>query len=170
MSIGMCVARAFCVIVTVGVAGAFDPARAEEAVAGFVLERLSKGHVHVWRAIDQGREMRPTHPESHALPPCEGCGNGPEPPPTSFTSRWSPRSRWRRGESESSHVEHVDPAGLRHVAVIRLCPRNIELARTRPAPDAINSPRPLRRSHRYREIRGGAGSRAGSRRVFPREL
>jgi len=34
-------------------------------------------------------------------------------------------------------VERVDPAGLRHVAVIRLCPRNIELARTRTAPDAI---------------------------------
>ena len=45
MSIGTCVARAFCVIVTVGVAGAFDPARAGEADTGFVLERLSKGHL-----------------------------------------------------------------------------------------------------------------------------
>jgi len=77
MSIGTCVARAFCVIVTVGVAGALDPARAGEtnlhsglepldarrttAVGstparggtGFVLERLSKGHVRVWRAIER---------------------------------------------------------------------------------------------------------------------
>jgi hypothetical protein len=137
MSIGTCVARAFCIIVTVGVAGAFDPAHAGEAGAGFVLERLSKGHVRVWRAIEQ--VVSASNPSGE-----------PRSPTLRRLWEWARTSthvlhvemvsplKMASGRVGVFHVEHVDPARLRHVAVIRLCPRNIELARTRPAPDAID--------------------------------
>ena len=137
MSIGTCVARAFCIIVTVGVAGALDPPHAGEAGTGFVLERLSKGHVRVWRAIEQ--VVSASNPSGE-----------PRSPTLRRLWEWARTSthvlhiemvsplKMASGRVGVFHVERVDPAGLRHVAVIRLCPRNIELARTRPAPDAID--------------------------------
>jgi hypothetical protein len=136
MSIGKCVARAFCVIVTVGVAGALDPARAGEADTGFVLELLSKRHVRVWRAIEL--VVSASNPSGE-----------PRSPTLRRLWEWARTSthvlhvemvsslRMTSGQVGVFEVERVDPAGLRHVAVIRLCPRNIELARTRTAPDAI---------------------------------
>ena len=135
MSIGTCVARAFCVIVTVGVAGALDSAHAGEAGTGFVLERLSKGHVRVWRAIEQ--VVSASNPSGE-----------PRSPTLRRLWEWARTSthvlhvemvsplKMASGQVGVFDVERVDPAGLRHVTVIRLCPRNIELARTRPAPDA----------------------------------
>ena len=160
MSIRTCVARAFCVIVTAGVAGAPDPARAGErtsipasrgetqgndghglapgeAGTGFLLDRLSKGHVRIWRAIEQ-----------------VVAASGPSGEPRSPTLRrlWE----WARTSTHVLHVEmvspsrvpaglvgvfrveRVDPAGLSHVAVIRLCPWNIRHARVGPAPNAVD--------------------------------
>ena len=137
MSIGKCVARALCVIVTVGVAGALDPARAGEVGTGFVLERLSKRHVRILRAIEL--VVSASNPSGE-----------PRSPTLRRLWEWARTSRhvihvemlsplkMASGQVGVFHVELVDPAGLRHVAVIRLCPRNIELARTRPAPDAID--------------------------------
>jgi hypothetical protein len=135
MSIGTCVARAFCVIVTAGVAGASDPTRAGEAGTGLLLDRLSKGHIRTWRAIEQV---------------VAACGPSGEPRSPTLRRLWE----WARTSTHALHVEmvsrskiptghvgvfrveRVDPAGLTHVAVIRLCPWNIQRARARPAPDA----------------------------------
>jgi hypothetical protein len=103
---------------------------------GFVLERLSKGHVRVWRAIElvvnasnpSGEPRSPTlrrlwewaRTSTHVL----------------HVEMFSPL-KMASGQVGVFRVERVDPASLRHVAVIRLCPRNIELARARTAPDAI---------------------------------
>ena len=138
MSIGKCVARAFCVIVTVGVVGACDPAWAGETDRhGLLLERLSKGQLRVWRAIEQ--VVAASDPSGQPLSP-------------TLRRQWE----WARTSTHVLHVEmvspskmasglvgvfqveRVDPAGLRHVAVIRLCPGNIERARARPAPDAVD--------------------------------
>ena len=142
MSIRSCVVRAFCVIVTAGVASAPGFACAGEtdhlpgAGTGFLLDRLSKGHVRTWRAIEQ-----------------VVAASGPSGEPRSPTLRrlweWArtsthvlhiemvSRSKVAAGVVGVFRVERVDPAGLNHVAVIRLCPWNIQRARARPAPDAI---------------------------------
>jgi hypothetical protein len=49
------------------------------------------------------------------------------------------RSKVAAGVVGVFRVERVDPAGLTHVVVIRLCPWNIERARARPAPDATHT-------------------------------
>jgi hypothetical protein len=138
MSIRRSVARAYCVIVTAMIAGAPDPARAGEAnpLPGFRLDRLSKGHIRTWRAIEQ-----------------VVAASGPSEEPCSPTLRrlWE----WARTCTHVLHVEmacppnfvgtvgvfrveRVDPAGLAHVAVIQLCPRSIQYATVRPAPDAVD--------------------------------
>jgi hypothetical protein len=162
MSIRTCVARAFCVIVMAGVAGAPDPARAGEADlhpglerggaggttvmspppakagAGFRLERLSKGHTRLWRAIEQvvvasnpsGEPRSPTlrrlwewvRASSHVL----------------YVEMVSP-SKVAAGVVGVFRVERVDPAGQSHVAVIRLCPWNIRYAKAGLGPNAVSS-------------------------------
>jgi hypothetical protein len=136
MSIRTFVARVLCVVVTAGVAATSDPARAGES--GFLLDRLSKGHLRTWRAIEQ-----------------VVAASGPSGEPRSPTLRrlWE----WARKSNHVLHVEMVSPskvphgvvglfrvkrvdsAGLTHVTVIRLCPRNIQRARARAAPDATVS-------------------------------
>ncbi len=134
MSIRTCVARVLCVIVTTGVAGASDPARAGET--GFLLDRLSEGNVRTWRAIEQvvaapGLSGEPRSPTLRRL--WEWARTSTHALHVEMVSR----SRIPTGHVGIFHVERVDPAGLTHVAVIRLCPDNIERARVRPAPDAI---------------------------------
>jgi hypothetical protein len=138
MSIGTGVARAFCVVVTVGVVGACDPAWAEETDPhGLLLERLSKGELRVWRAIEQvvaasNTSGQPRSPTLRHL--WEWARTSPH---VLHVEMVSP-SKMATGIVGGFHVERVDPAGLRHVAVIRLCPGNIERARVRPAPDAVD--------------------------------
>jgi hypothetical protein len=141
MSIRSCVARAFCVIVTAGVAGAPDPARAGEkdhlpgAGTGFLLDRLSKGHVRTWRAIEQvvlasGPSGEPRSPTLRRL--WEWARTSAQ----VFHVEMVSKSKMPTGHVGLFRVERVDPAGLTHVAVIRLCPWNIQRASVRPAPDA----------------------------------
>ena len=133
MSNARCVARAFCVIVTAGVASAPDPARAGEAGTGLLLDRLSKKHVRTWRVIEQ-------------VVAASGPSGEPRSPTLRRLWQWArtsthalhvemvSRSKTATGHVGVFRVERVDPAGLTHVAVIRLCPRNIQRAVARPAP------------------------------------
>ena len=135
MSVTKCVARAFCVIVTAGVACAPDPARAGEAGTGLLLDRLSKKHVRTWRAIEQvvaasGPSGEPRSPTLRRL--WEWARTSTHALHVEMVSR----SKIPTGHVGVFRVERVDPAGLSHVAVLRLCPRNIQRARARPAPDA----------------------------------
>jgi hypothetical protein len=138
MSIKTCVARAFCLIVTAGVVSAPDPARAGEAGTGLLLDRLSKGHLRTWRAIEQvvgasGPSGEPRSPTLRRL--WEWARTSTHVLHVEMVSR----SKIPTGHVGLFRVERVDPAGLTHVAVIRLCPWNIQLARVRPAPDAIDA-------------------------------
>jgi hypothetical protein len=161
MSIETSVARALCIVLTAGAASAPDPAAARESdthpvlergdfrgtgivssrpaeAGGFLLDRLSKGQVRIWRAIEKIVEASDSsgHPRSPTL-----------------------RRLWDRART-STHVLHVemvspfkvpsgivgvfrvervDPEGRSHVAVIRLCPSNIRRAVAGPGPDAVDS-------------------------------
>jgi len=160
MSIRTCVARAFCVALTIGVASTLNPAPAREtdpppglerrdsaakvvagsfpakAGTGLLLDRLSKGDVRIWSAIEE------------VIATSNASGQ-----PRSPTLRrlWD----WARTTTHVLHVEmvspfgqptgiagvfrleRVDPAGLSHVAVIRLCPRNIRYAKAARGPNSV---------------------------------
>jgi hypothetical protein len=138
MSIRSCVARAFFVVLTAGVASAPAPARAGEAGGGLLLDRLSKGHIRTWRAIEQvvaasGPSGEPRSPTLRRL--WEWARTSTHALHVEMVSR----SKIPSGHVGLFRVERVDPAGLSHVAVIRLCPWNIERARVRPSPDAIDA-------------------------------
>jgi hypothetical protein len=156
MSIGTQVARCLCVVLAAGVArveAAAAPNRDPHLVAasapavlpdpaaprsGFLLDRLSKGDLNLWRAIE---EVVAASDETGA--------------PRSRTLRrlWD----WARTSTHALHVEmvrpsrlpggtagifrveRVDPAGRTHVVVIRLCPDNIRRAKAGRGPDPIET-------------------------------
>jgi hypothetical protein len=160
MSIRTCVARALCVALMAGVASASDPAparesdpppglrrrdgaavvssRSERAGTGLLLGRLSKGDVRIWRAIE----------DVVAVSAASG-----EPRSPTLRQLWE----WARNTTHVLHVEmvspfgqpagiagvfrveRVDPAGQSHVAVIRLCPRNIRKANAARGPNSVVS-------------------------------
>ena len=159
MSIKTCVARAFCVVVTAAVAGAPHPARAGEpdhlpvperqapratvvsspparAGTGFRLDRLSKGDVRTWRAIEQvvaasGPSGEPRSPRLRRL--WEWARTSPHVLHVEMVSRF----RVPAGTVGVFRVERVDPAGLSHVTVIRLCPGNIQNAKVGRGPNSV---------------------------------
>jgi hypothetical protein len=162
MSIRTCVAEAFCVAIVAGVASAADPAPAREtdllrglerpdsvatvvvsspparAGTGLLLERLSKGHLRIWRAIQ----------EVVAAPDASG---EPRSPTLRRLSEWACTSPHvlhvemvspfgqPAGTAGVFRVERIDPAGQSHVAVIQLCPRNIRNARAARGPNSVVS-------------------------------
>ena len=135
MSIKTCIAWVLCVFVTAGVVGAPGPARAGEAGNGLLLDRLSRAHVRTWRAIEHvaaasGQSGEPRSPTLRRL--WEWAQTSTHVLHVEMVSR----SKVAAGVVGVFSVERVDPAGLTHVAVIRLCPWNIQHARARPAPDA----------------------------------
>jgi len=156
MSIGAHVAGCCCVVLATvasvpSVAGAPQPDPNRVAAlaptilpepaapaSGFVLDRLSKGDLRLWRAIE---EVVTAADETGA--------------PRSATLRrlwdWARtsthalhiemvrRSRLPSGTVGIFRVEHVDPRGLAHAMVIRLCPENIRRAKVSQGPDPIAS-------------------------------
>jgi len=162
MSIRTCVASAFCVVLTTGVASAADPDPARETDAhpglqkrgpaatgiprpapvttgkGLLLDRLSRGHVRTWRAIEKVAVA------SHA---------SGEPRSPTLRRLWD----WARTSTHVLHVEmispfmqpagiagvfrveRIDPAGQSHVVVIRLCPRNIRSAVVGRGPNSVQA-------------------------------
>jgi hypothetical protein len=135
MSIKTCLARVLCVFVTAAVASAPDPARAGEAGKGLLLDRLSKRYFRTWSAIEKvlaasGPAGEPRSPTLRRL--WEWARTSTHALRVEMVSR----SKIPTGHVGVFRVEHVDPSGLTHVAVIRICPRNIQVARVRPAPDA----------------------------------
>jgi hypothetical protein len=105
---------------------------------GFLLDRLSEGDLRLWRAIE---EVVTASDETGA--------------PRSATLRrlsdWARtsthalhvemvrRSRLPAGTAGIFRVERVDPRGLSHAVVIRLCPENIRRAKVSQGPDPIAS-------------------------------
>ena len=162
MSIRTCVARAFFVVLTTGVASAPDPAHAREAGShprlekrepvtmgilrrapatrgkGFLLDRLSKGDVRTWRAIEE-------------VVGASNASGEPRSPTLRRLSEWARTSthvlhvemvspfRQPAGTAGVFRVERIDPAGQSHVAVIRLCPRNIRHAVVGRGPNSVES-------------------------------
>jgi hypothetical protein len=154
------VARAFCVVLTAGAVSLPDLARGREidrqsglggrdsvaqvgapasrAGSGLVLDRLSKGHLRTWRAIGEivaasdasGQPRSPTlrglwewaHAASHVI----------------HVEMVSP-SKVANGLVGVFQVERVDPSGLRHVAVLRICPTNIRRAVAGSGPNSVDS-------------------------------
>ncbi len=151
------VAGCFCVVLATGVAAgpaaAAAPKGAPNRVAavapavlpqppttetGFLLDRLSKGDLRLWRAIE----------EVVAASDATGA-------PKSATLRrlWD----WARSSRHALHVEmvgpsrlpagtagifrveRVDPAGRTHAVVIRLCPENVRRAKASGGPDPIET-------------------------------
>jgi hypothetical protein len=106
--------------------------------SGFVLDRLSKGDLRLWHAIEE------------VVASSDAAGA-----PRSATLRrlwdWARtsthalhvemvrRSRLPAGTAGIFRVERVDPAGLSHAVVIRLCPENIQRAKAGQGPDPIAS-------------------------------
>ena len=162
MSIGTCVARAFCVALTAGVASASDPAPARETdphsglerrdsvpmmVGGFVparggtgllLERLSKADVRIWRGIEKvvaasDASGQPRSPTLQRL--WEWARTTPHVLHVEMVSPFGQPA----GIAGVFRVERVDPAGQSHVAVIRLCPRNIRNAKAARGPNSVVS-------------------------------
>ena len=180
MSIKTCVARAFCVVVTAAVAGAPHPARAGEpdhlpvperqapratvvsslparAGTGFRLDRLSKGHVRTWRAIEQvvaasGPFGEPRSPRLRRL--WEWARTSPHVLHVEMVSR----SRVAAGIVGVFQVERVDPAGLSSRHGHPALPGEHPKRQGRAGSELGHPLRPLRGSHRCREIRGGPGT------------
>lgn len=152
MSIRTRVARCLCAVALVGSAGAASAREAgvsrslEEVgtpdqapgarAAGLVLDRLSERDLRTWRDIEA------------VVAATDARGR-----PRSATLRrlWT----WAQASQHVIHVEivppselpdgvvgkfraeQVDPEGLRHVAVIQLCPGNIRRARVAPSPNGV---------------------------------
>lgn len=162
MSIRTCVARAFCVVLTTGVASAPDPAHARETDAhpglekrdpvvtgiprpapattgkGFLLDRLSKAHLRTWRAIEgvvaaSNEAGQPRSPKLRRL--WEWARTSTHVLHVEMVSPF----RQPAGTAGVFRVERIDPAGQSHVAVIRLCPRNIRCAVVGRGPNSVES-------------------------------
>jgi hypothetical protein len=110
-----------------------QPAAAE---GGFVLDRLSKRDLRTWRAIEQVVTDTDASgaPRSAALRRLWDWAWASK--HVLHVEMVSP-SRLAAGMVGVFRVESFDPAGLRHVAVIRLCPTNIQRAKATSAPDAV---------------------------------
>ena len=153
MSIRAHVARTFCVFAA-AVASVPGAARAQEADhdrtpayasatavgsaatgSGLLLDRLSKGDRRLWRAIEKvvGSSDPSGAPRSPTL------GRLWEWASTSMhaihVEMVSP-SRVAAGTAGVFRLEVIDPAGLRHVGVIRLCPDNIRRAKASSGPNS----------------------------------
>src|SRR5262245_5632494 len=134
MSLGTCVAGCLCVVLGagVGVASAAPvDALAAATGGGLRVDRLSRGDLRIWRAIEavvadsdpSGVPRSPTlrrlwdwaHDSTHVL-----------------HVEMVPPSRLAAGMAGVFRVESSDPAGRRHVAVIRLCPSNIQRGKAAP--------------------------------------
>jgi hypothetical protein len=154
MSIRKRVASCFCIALAGGLAGVpavaarkgdLAPAAASAKAAsphpgavegGLVLDRLSKGDLRIWRAIER------VVAESDA-------SGTPRSPTLRRLLDWAGTSthvlhvemvgppRLAAGQAGVFRVEHFDPTGLRHGAVIRLCPENIQRAKASPGPNAV---------------------------------
>jgi hypothetical protein len=146
-------ARCLCLVLAGGVARAADaaavpkgnPDQAAAAVlpqpmrapeGGFVLDRLSKRDLRVWRAIERvvGESDVSGGPRSPALRRLWDWARASN---HVLRVEMVPPSRLAAGMVGVFRVESFDPAGLRHVAVIRLCPTNIQRAKATSAPDAV---------------------------------
>jgi len=145
-------ARCLCVVLAGGVTRAADaaavpkgspdpaaavlpqPMRAPEG--GFVLDRLSKRDLRVWRTIEKvvGESDVSEAPRSPALRRLWDWARASR---HVLHVEMVPPSRLAAGMVGVFRVESFDPAGLRHVAVIRLCPTNIQRAKVTSAPDAV---------------------------------
>jgi hypothetical protein len=146
MSTRTCVARAFCVVLTVGVATSPDPATAmdvagsssAEAKRGLVLDRLSKSDLRLWRAVEEvvlasDASGAPRSPTLRRL------WDWARTSPHVLHVEMVPPSKLPAGIAGVFHVERRDPAGRSHAAVIRLCPRNIRNARVNVGPNSVVS-------------------------------
>jgi hypothetical protein len=162
MSIRTCVAEAFCVAIVAGVASAADPAPAREtdllrglerpdsvatvvvsspparAGTGLLLERLSKGHLRIWRAIQEvvaasDASGEPRSPTLRRL--SEWARTSPHVLHVEMVSPFGQPA----GTAGVFRVERIDPASQSHVAVIRLCPRNIRYAVVGQGPNSVES-------------------------------
>src|SRR5262245_54471289 len=134
MSVGPRVAGCFCLVLLGGVASL--PAASPEG--GLRLDRLSNGHRRIWRAVEKvvGESDATGAPRSPTLRRLLEWARST---PHVLHVEMVPRSRMAAGTAGIFRLEAVDPAGLQHTAVIRLCPRNIERAKVGAAPDAAHS-------------------------------
>jgi hypothetical protein len=146
MSTGTCVASAFSVVLTAAVAAAADTAPAPQVVVsrpaaarrGLLLDRLHKGDLRIWRAIEE-------------VVAASDASGAPRSPTLRRLWEWAQTSthvlqvemvspfRQPAGIVGIFRVERLDPAGRSHVAVIRLCPRRILLAKVNSGPNSIRS-------------------------------
>jgi hypothetical protein len=145
MSIKTCVARVFCVVLTTGVAAVPDPAPALEVVGsrpeakrGLVLDRLSKGDIRIWRAIEE-------------VVGASDASGAPRSPTLRRLWEWARTSthvlhvemvepsKLAAGMVGVFHMERLDPVGHSHAAVIRLCPPNIRRAKASSGPNSVVS-------------------------------
>jgi hypothetical protein len=116
------------------VVGSF-PARAGR---GLLLDRLSKADVRIWRAIEEvvAASNASGQPRSRTLRRlwewAQTTGH------VLHVEMVSPFGQ-PAGIAGVFRVERVDPAGLSHVAVIRLCPRNIRYAKAARGPNSVVS-------------------------------
>src|SRR5262245_40435261 len=130
MSTKTCVARAFCAVLTAAVASAPDRAHSLEAEprGGLHLGRLSRGDERMWRAVEQiasatDADGTPRSPTLRRL--LEWARTSPH----ALHVEMVPPSKLPAGLVGVFRVERPDPAGRSHVAVIRLCPTNIQRAK-----------------------------------------
>jgi hypothetical protein len=105
---------------------------------GILLDRLSRRDVRTWRAIE-------------GVVASSDASGGPRSPTLRRLWQWAlatrhalyvemaPPSRLAAGMAGVFGVERFDPAGVRYVSVIRLCPSNIQRARACPGPNAVQS-------------------------------
>jgi hypothetical protein len=118
-------------------AAAVEP-HATAQPSGLCLDRLSKGDLRIWRAIEE-------------VVAASDLSGAPRSPSLRRLWDWArasthvihvemvPPSRLAAGMAGVFRVESTDLAGLRHVAVIRLCPSNIQRAKVATSPDAVKA-------------------------------
>jgi hypothetical protein len=146
MSTRTCVARALCVVLTTAAGTGLRPAHAVEVAGsrpaepkrGFLVDRLSRSDLRIWRAIE----------EVIAASDASGAPRSP-----TLRRLWE----WARTSTDTLHVELVapsklaagivgvfrverfDPTGQDHVIVIRLSPERIRSANANSGPNAVLS-------------------------------
>ena len=155
MSIGTHVARPLCLLAA-GLASLSGATHAGEGAAhsavasaasvgppvaaggGLLLDRLSKGDLRLWRSIEE-------------IVAASDPAGVPRSPTLRRLWEWARASshvlqieivapsRLATGMAGTFRVDSVDPAGLRHVAVIDLCPGNIQRARASLGPNSVLS-------------------------------
>jgi hypothetical protein len=135
MSIRGQVARALCVVAA-GVAGLPGAAFAIEGGArGLLVDRLSKRDLRLWRSIEEVALAEdgagiPRSPTLRRL--WEWAGASPHAIHVEIVAP----STLARGMAGVFRVESLDPTDRRHVAVVRLCPGNIQRARPSAGPNS----------------------------------